>query len=194
MQSGFMAGFIGLINTLSSRLSDIWAAKLDTIASNYLTTTVWTPAHANRLIGAAQARNPIASGLIPGAQRAGANTTQEAFAASGLALGYAGTTTLTDIVNVTGAGVLLHLSTHNGYTGGSDDLVVVTRDGIIEYSGPLAGTVAFYYASLVGVITWCGTGFSVALDELPFLTSLRIQAKSGPGSSTYVAYKYRKTA
>lgn len=201
-----LLGLPAKVKTLIDRLTATRAAALDNLnatvssraaAATALSNAVWTDALADALASAARRRPPLAAGLI--ARNYLSNSNSVAYwGIAGAATQNISGNTLVDVVNYSGAGVLLLLAAHNGASGPSSPQIIVTRDGVEEYNGTGPATTAYNVCNLVGAASLtgglAGSGFALALQELEFTASLRIQAKAGATGSMTTAVVWMKTA
>lgn len=206
---GFLAGVPGRLKTLTDRLSATWAAKLDTVAG--LVTSTWaakldtlasnfTSTISGRIDAAITTRAadssplltpPMAGGLFaPGQQTFSGDfaTTYAHWLTH--ATGSVGTS-FSDVVNITGSGVVEFGGVQVNAAGGTPTIYM---DVIIDGATTLPYAVAASSTGLVGIIpigafaltTADPTPYSVPLlvfQSIPFKSSLQIRVKSS--SATY---------
>lgn len=203
----FLAGVPGklaaIYTHLTSYLSSTRAAKIDNLdttissraeASTALTNATWTNARAgylDRLDATVSTRAaettplldvPIASGIISGVGTASG-------AVAGLNLDYTTQVTYRVVVNIAGQGVLNFAGAKTTGTYGASCRVTIDGQVVGELT---SGNTANSFAVVAGAAT---EGGGIALDQIPYKTSLKIEHKisnSDSGSTLY--YKYRKTA
>ena len=180
------------LDTLATRLSATWAAKLDTLAADYTTAKA---AYLDATISTRAKEDtplldiPIASGIVGSASKTSTGTLS---GIGGLASASSiATTSYTQHVNYTGAGVLNFAALFKTDSTNADSMTMrVTIDGVVIDTQT---TAANQYAVVVpaGAIS----NGAVALDQIPFKSSLIIESKRDSGGALGTAYwRYRKTA
>lgn len=177
------------LDTLATRLSATWAAKLDTLAADYTTAKA---AYLDAAISTRAAattpllKAPLAGG-IPGAAGRASSSLGTLAGCESLTIS---DTTYQVAVNYTGAGVLNFCNLQK--TDASADTVTlrVTVDGnVTTVTSP---TTQYGCNTFAGIVT---NGGAVAMDQIPFSTSLKIEAKRDAGTSSgALQFRYRKTA
>lgn len=178
---GLYISALNAVVALLDRLSATWAAKLDTIHSNYLTTAVWTTAHANRLIGAAQERAVAANGLISTVIQVLSGHMSELATYNSWSLSHTTTSsTLQTALSVTGSGVLEAL-VHCGPNAISDTArITVTIDGVVVANDLTINTGSYPVRCLVGHVA---LNQLTAKGKINFNSSLLIQHRLTTGGS-----------
>lgn len=187
------------LDTLAARLSSTWAAKLDTLASNFTSTI------SGRIDAAITSRAPDSSPLLSPPMASGIVKYLPSSGQSQINL--AGMihstyphwtshnnsvdvgTTWTDVVNITGSGILNFAALQNAVNGASgvtmymdvilDGVTVVSFADICASSGAGVGPV------LIGCVGGNSTyGFTPVFEDVPFKTSCQVRVKSS--SATYM--------
>jgi hypothetical protein len=202
----FLAGVPGRLKTiadyLTTHLSSTRAAKIDNLdaaistrapASTALTNATWTPTRAGHLdlisSRAAESSPLLSAPMLNGVVTAvTASTLGGAFDIVGITQSSSTTsTTYSTALTVTGQGVLNFASVaSSGSTHAAS--IKITIDGVAVFEG---GTGTRQSLCPVGAYI---PGTAVALDQVPFKTSLLIEHKIANSASNSVAfYKYRKT-
>lgn len=200
---GLPAKAKAIYDHLTTYLSSTRAAKIDNLdaavttraaASTALSNATWTNALAtaigatNAAIGALSA--PTVAGQAPGTMSTGIGYGSGNDLRAGIcgALATGTWATLTDVVSVSGKGVLnfAAYSVNTNYTPSATVFEVVI-DGVSIGAMTSANS---YFAPGAGAISPSG---GVALDQIPFLSSLVIRVRAG-GNNAALAYKYRRTA
>lgn len=186
------------LDTLAARLSSTWAAKLDTLASNFTSTI------SGRIDAAISSRAPatspsltppMASGIVPyndgygvGQINMGATIPTSWKGWISHASGNVGTT-FSDVVNITGSGIVSFAAVQLAVSGSSATLymdVIIDEATTISFSGTSASAVVGAGPALIGAIGGNATyGFTPVFEPIPFNTSLQIRVKSS--SATYTA-------
>jgi len=203
--SAILYGVPGKLKTLIDRLTSARAAKIDNLdaavttrapASTALSNGVWTDARAGKLDNAAQNTDPYLaspSELVPSNPGASTNvTTINIGSISGLSNGTTTSTSFVDIVNYSGKGVLefcaLAIYQELCYM----KLIV---DGVTLADFSLDPSASNWAAkAAVGLYLNTSSFTTIALSQIPFKTSLQIQARVSTTGTAYVYYKYRKSA
>ncbi len=211
----FLYGIPGKLNTLLTRLSSIWAAKVDTlhdtrltsaragyldklnITGNVASATDWTPARAAKLDTVAlesspQLAPPIAAGFTTNATYSDSITDSSSVAewVGGAQLSMSTTTSFQSLVNISGAGVLnfcvlLSTTVYTFYY-----KVIIDGVTLIDTSMSINK-----WAVIAGVFkSKNGDPLAIALDQIPFKQSLVIQVRHSAAASVSGAIKYRRTA
>ena len=204
--SAILYGVPGKLKTLIDRLTSARAAKLDNLdttvgsrapASTALSNVVWTDGRAGNLDTVLLKTHPLVAppiALIPSSPAASLNTGYDYLArVAGLASGSTSSTTYVDIVNYSGQGVLEFCALMaNGTPTVSMKLII---DGV-EVGAISASASSSNYSGkpLAGLFAIETAGGSISLSQIPFYSSLVIQAKVSTTGSSLVYYKYRKTA
>jgi hypothetical protein len=217
----FFAAVPGKLKTLLDRLSDARATKIDNLDAAITTRAAAATAVSNvdltgTRIGYLDKLNisgnvasaaglaavaleatpllspPMASGLV---SVSGAVTCADYLSARvhGLASSTTTSTSYTAVVNYTGTGVLNFLAAQSGGSGAPQSWVKLTVDGVVVAEFNSAAT--NYDAKIgVGALVTDGSNnaIGVALDQIAFKVSLKIELKSHNGSTVYAWYKYRK--
>ena len=212
-------GIPGKLKTLTDRLTSTWAAKLDTLHDSRITSARAGYLDKLNITGVVPSANdytatragyidklnitgvvsredtplldiPIASGLMAtSANIIGGSV--GGFAIGVTATTLAATTSNQDIINYTGQGVLQLVAVN------VTAAVAVTVDVIID--GVTVGTATTGAASLsavcpVGAMTVTADFQAIALDSVPFKTSLQVRIRAASSTTANYAFKYRKTA
>lgn len=202
-------------NTRAALLDNL--SNLDTTvssrapASTALSTSVWTSTHAGRIdttissraaastaLSTAQWTNtragyldnihrpPIAANYGPATASSGI-TSSDFSKYANLSVNSTISGTLVDALNVTGSGILKFLSYAHS-SGANEMQIVVTIDGVTFYSRQAVLAANAHYI-VVGAMAGSGTTVnSIAFEDIPFRTSLRIQIRSVGGAATAFAY------
>lgn len=103
--------------------------------------------------------------------------------------------TYADVINVSGAGVLLFCALYGTSTGSAEPEITITVDGTNALNAYAAtyGNIACPVGAMSAIDTG-GVKANVALDAVYFTTSCRVQLRRKSGSGTVVcAVKYRMT-
>jgi len=204
--SAILYGVPGKLKTMLDRLTSARAAKIDNLdaavttraaASTALSNAVWTDARAGKLDNAAQNTDPYLAApieLVPSNPAASLDTGYNYLArVAGLASGSTSSTSYVDIVNYSGQGVLEFCAVMaNGTPTVSMQLII---DGVNVGSVSVSASSGNYSGKpLVGLFAIESAGGAISLSQIPFHSSLVIQAKVSTTGSSLVYYKYRKTA
>lgn len=210
-----LASVPGKLKTLLDRLTTTRADNLDKLDANIstraasstaLSTATWTGTLATNLgttntrvdttvSSRAAATNPLISPPMSGGLPIDSgNSGSSPGTGATLAARVAGTlftttsSTYVDALNITGAGVLNFLAIWHSSTNGT--VCTVTIDGVALQTDVSNGTDGFV-KPLVGVFV--SSTVPMALDQIPFKTSLRVQIKTSGGTASAVI-KYRRTS
>ena len=213
----FLLGVPGKLKTLTDRLTSTWAAKLDTLHDSRLTATragyldklnlsgkatddaVWTSARAGYLdkVNIDPTRDAPIAADFPVPLTSGADTYAPYInnfdyrMVMGCVQATTTSTSLVDVVNITGSGVL------NFVVAGASNSTLqiqVIIDGVTV--ADLTGTGSALYARvIVGAVigsTTVPTG--ITFDQIPFKSSLVIKHRNTSGATTTTYYKLRRTS
>lgn len=208
---GFLAGLPGKLKTLTDRLSATWAAKLDTVAG--LVTSTWaakldtlasnfTSTISGRIDAAITTRAPDSSPLLSPPMTNGIvmySTASSQVSLNALiaaswpwwishSTGAVGTT-WTDVVNITGSGVIDFAAVQLAASGSAATLYAdIILDGVTQmsFSGVSASNAAGVGPVLIGTVGGSVTyGFTPVFESIAFKTSCQVRVKSS--SATYTA-------
>lgn len=192
-----LAGVPGKLKTLLDRLTAARAGYLDRLdatissraaASTALSNATWTNTRAGKLdlIKQSPVDSPPAADGLSGAVLS--YTSPPDYRVVGGAQFTTGSTTLVTALSVTGAGVLNFLTV----TGGSDigAQVVITIDGVVALNTTFSGAAA--QSTTMVIVGAFMQSYSIALDQVPFRSSLLVQVRATGSSRTVtVVSKHR---
>lgn len=211
---GFLAGVPGRLKTMTDRLSATWAAKLDTVAG--LVTSTWaakldtlasnfTSTISGRIDAAITTRAPDSSPLLSPPMTSGIvkYLPSSGYSQVNLAGMIHSTyphwtshnnsadvgTAWTDVVNITGSGVINFAALQNAVNGaiGVTMYMDVILDGVtvISFADVCASPSAGYGPILIGCVGGSSTyGLTPVFEDVPFKTSCQVRVKSS--SATYM--------
>lgn len=199
-----------LIDYLNANLSTTRAAKIDNLdaaistrapSSTALSNANYTAARAGYLDnlggGAVALRSdpllspPIAANF-PGltapsaAIMASTNTGQLS-----LGSGITSSPTPVDVLNITGAGVLNFLVISNAWNNAQNIFLRLIIDGVTVVDAAANGTPVGQACLCIGAVD---ASSAITFDQIPFRSSLRIQAAGGSSQQVAVYWKLRRTA
>lgn len=200
-----------LRDLLDNRLTTARAAKLDNLDAavstraaadtavsnaNYTATRAGYLDHLNMAAGKIAAAEdsplldvPIANGLVGEATTAVSSTNMGLV--SGVSQAGTNSTTLANVVNYTGQGVLEFCTTYKPANATATARQVIIIDGVTVSD---LTTTTNQYAFVTGAGAFIpGSAPVIALSQIPFKASLQIQHSSSDGTSIGTYYKYRRT-
>ena len=206
----FFAGVPGRLKALADRLTAARAGYLDNLsagavaqASTALSNVQWTNARAGYLdtlnSGGFALENtpllspPIAGGVIGGGAFLCADVIGNYII--GLASVNVASSSYATAVTYTGQGVLKFAAVQAST--GTVTTIRVTIDGNAQAAIATAATANAVAVSVGALVIWVGGAnnlSNIVFDQIPFKTSLLIEAKSASGANAGVLYAYHKTA
>lgn len=212
---GFLAGVPGKLKALNDRLTSTWAAKLDALRTGltdvrmgYLDKlNITGKAASSAEVGAcAQKTDPslappilLCAGLTSGYDQMQTSVYALLAPASPFTSANATTTSWTDVINYTGAGVLEMLCAKIDAHATSAGAFEVIIDGVTAYTGTLVPTAAsFAISTPIGALLryWDGTTTSMVPipgQGVPFRTSLQVRHRlTAAGSTQTTRLRYRR--
>ena len=212
---GFLAGVPGKLKALNDRLTSTWAAKLDALRTGLTDARMGYLDKLNITGNAASSAEVAAC-----AQKADPNIAPPSLLCAGSTSGYdqlqtsvyvllapaspftsanATTTSWTDVINYTGAGVLEMLCAKIDQHATSAGAFEVIIDGVTAYTGSLVPTAtSFAISTPIGTLLryWDGTTISlvpVPGQGVPFRTSLQVRHRlTTSGSTQTTRLRYRR--
>lgn len=212
---GFLAGVPGKLKALNDRLTSTWAAKLDALRTGltdvrmgYLDKLNITGNAASSAEVGACAQKTDPSLAPPSLLCAGSTSSYDQMQTSIYTLltpdspftsANATSTSWTDVINYTGAGVIEMLCAKIDAHATSAGAFEVIIDGVTVYTGSLApASVSFAISTPIGSLLryWDGTTISlvpVPGQGVPFRTSLQVRHRlTTSGSTQTTRLRYRR--
>ena len=212
---GFLAGVPGKLKALNDRLTSTWAAKLDALRTGltdvrmgYLDKlNITGNAASSAEVGAcAQKTDPslappslLCAGSTSGYDQLQTSVYVLLAPASPFTSANATTTSWTDVINYTGAGVLEMLCAKIDAHATSAGAFEVIIDGVTVYTGSLAPTSnSFAISTPVGTLQRAWNGSTIDLipvpgQGVPFRTSLQVRHRlTTSGSTQTTRLRYRR--
>lgn len=212
---GFLAGVPGKLKALNDRLTSTWAAKLDALRTGltdarmgYLDKLNITgnAASSAEVANCAQKTDPslappslLCAGSTSGYDQLQTSAYAPLAPASPFTSANATTTSWTDVINYTGAGVLEMLCAKIDAHATSAGAFEVIIDGVTAYTGSLVPTSnSFAISTPIGTLLryWDGTTISlvpVPGQGVPFRTSLQVRHRlTTSGSTQTTRLRYRR--